>query len=219
MKKAMKIAISVIVVAIVLAASSYLVYSNHHIQKKYQRSFYNNSVNYTIDPFSNASGVMFTVNFTLNHYSGGSIQFIPTVILNSSYSPNTHSENSTIFNLSKNSTYGVTFFPRVYIYPEGSTPGAGKYAYILYGSSYGAAGPCLLWDNNGFWGASSIPYHLDRGTYNVSCELTFKSIEPSQQLLNVTSAHSVVNLVSFEVLSSVNIDGGFSVSNLTESVR
>ena len=216
MRKAFKIIFSLIVISIVLSASSYLIYSNYHIQKNYQVSFSGNAYNYSVDPYNNSSGAMFMLNFTLADFSGGSIQFTPTVILNSSYSPDTYQENSTIFNLSNNSSYGIMFYPNAYIYPQDNTPGAGNYAtYVYGGSSMSTGGPVIMWHNNGNWNIPFSSLHLAAGTYNISYRLMFNNTEPGHSALNVTNASSVVNLISFRVSATVNLHGTFSVQNLT----
>lgn len=208
---------SIIVLAVIGVA--FLMYVPEIFQKKFSHPFQPNSEEYSIDPFTNASGVMFTINMTLSDFSGGSIVFYPTITVKSVYSPISPQENSTILQLSYNTNYSLLFYPLVVVTPLGNTPGAGHYELLNSNTtSFVAAGPVLLWTAGKYWNVPMTSLSLSRGTYSVTYQLMFVSIEPNQTELNVTSASSVVNLAAFSLTSSTTLSGRISIHGLTAFV-
>lgn len=217
MRKEIKIILVVVIAATVLTASYYALFVRESTEKTFQAELHGNTEHYVLDPFNNTSGPIFTINLTVDNSVPGTISLEPTVILNSTYSPNDTQESSLLFNLSKeNPLYGTEFTSKVYIYPTGDTPGSGNYAMYLYSNVViGAAGPVLMWNNNGHWTVESSAIYLNRGTYNISDQINILSIQPSQELVKVANASSVINLVSFGLSYTTAYFGNFSISNIT----
>ena len=207
---------SIVILAVI--GISFLMYVPEIFHKSFTHPFLARSEEYSIDPFVNSSGVMFTVNLTLSDFSGGSLVFYPTIAVKSVYLPATPQENNTILQLSIDTNYSVLFYPVVVATPLDNTPGAGHYELLNSNTtSFVAAGPVLLWTAGKYWDVPMTSLSLSRGTYGITYQLMFVSIEPSQNTLNVTSASSVVNLAAFSLTSTTTLAGRISVSGLAAS--
>lgn len=216
MRRLVKVIISIAVVVTMISAVIYTVFESDHYNRTYSHNFYNNSVNATIDPFNNTTGTMFTVNFTISDYSGGPITFTLNYIINSSYTPSTYAENTTLFNLGNNTSYGISFYSNTMIKPLGNTRGAGEYNLFLpITGIFTAAGPVLEWNSNGIWNIPMKPFNLPAGQYNVSYEMKYINIEPQKGLTSVDNGSSTLNILSFEASSSTSMFGNMQINNLT----
>ena len=215
MNRSTMVAVSVAVAVIIVVSGLYLFDSTYRVNRDYVKTFSNNSVNYTIDPFANSSGTMFTVNFTLVNFTGGDVEFIPTVILDSSFTPDNSESAAMLFNLSKNGPYGFQMYADANIYSTGGAKGEGQNPmHLTNTSSFTAGGLILLWNDNGNWDMASPGQYLGAGTYDISYNLLFNSTQDRQAALNLTSGRAVVNLISFEFSSMVKMNSGFTVENL-----
>jgi len=208
------IAAVVVVLIVVLSAFSISYYYSHRtVERKTIVSLPLMDENFTLDPFNNTSGMLFTVTFNLTGFPGGTVDLVSECMIHSIYLPDTYSENSTIFNMGKNSSYGIRVSSSS-LFLE--TPLA-EYGWIAGNTSlFYTGGPVLEWNNQGLWSWSG-KLALPPGNYTVSDKLWYVSAEPSQAQLNVTHANSWVNLVSVELDAWIN-SGSLTVSEVAVSL-
>ena len=229
MRRLLKVIIAAVLIFSVITGSTYVYATGDHFSKDIfvnsgQRTFY-------VDPYNNSTGAVFVINFSLEHYSGGSIAFTPIFTVNSS--PQNITETNLITNLTTttqngthSSPYYAIFSMKVMISPAANNPGYGNFNYLQEPS--GISGPMgstgvgtvvVLW--NGFSGDSlsvaMSSINIPQGNYNVSVTLILYTHQPPQALLNLKSARAWVNLTSFEIMSHTTFNGVLRVSNLSVS--
>ena len=211
---------TIVVVAAVLAVafSGYSIfhfYSQKNAEKVTDLSLHSIYENYTVDPFVNTSGVMFTVTFNLSDFPGGTIELTPNIVLYSTHLPDSYAKNSSMFNLTRNGSYGIDFtstssfaktnHSRVY-------SGQEDVWLIQNESSFSAAGSVLQWNDSGIWSIDSGKLLLPPGTYSVTSRIWFMSLQPTQEQLNLTYADAWVSLYSFQVSAWISHGSSFTLS-------
>ena len=204
---------------LVVALSGYSIihfYSQRNVEKITDLSLPSVYENYTVDPFNNTSGTMFTVTFNLSGFPGGTVELTPNVVLYSTHLPDSYAKNSSIFNLTRDGSYGIGFTStssfaktnqsRVY-------SGQEDVWLIQNESSFSAAGSVLQWNDSGIWSIDSGKLLLPPGTYSVTSTIWFMSLQPSQEQLNLTYADAWVSLYSFQVSAWISPGSSFTLSN------
>ena len=211
-------AIVAVAAVLVVAFSGYSIfhfYSQRNVEKITDLPLPSIYENYTIDPFINTSGVMFTVTFNLSDFPGGTIELTPNIVLYSTHLPDSYAKNSSMFNLTKTGSYGIGFTStssfaktnqsRVY-------SGQEDVWLIQNESSFSAAGSVLQWNDSGIWSIDSGKLQLPPGTYSVTSSVRFMSLQPTQEQLNLTYADAWVTLYSFQVSTWISPGSSFTLS-------
>ena len=231
MKRLIKVIIAVVLIACVISGSTYAYTTGDHFSKDVFVSLNHGPYLYYVNPFNNSTNKLFTLNFSLNHYAGGPIAFIPGFAVNST--PENLSETNHIMNLTAHMENGTYFSPYyaifsmdVLISPYTNNPGYGNFNYFQ--GPAGITGPMgstgvgtvlVLW--NEFSGDNLTvamgSIDIPQGNYNVSVTLMLYAVQPSQSLLNLTDVRTWVNLTSLEIMSQTTFNGVLEVSNLSVS--
>lgn len=215
------IAAVAVVLIVVLSAFSFFYYDSHRkVEKEIIVPLPSNYVNYSVDPFSNASGTMFRVAFNITDFPGGTVELVPNVAIYSKYTPDSYAKNSSIFNLTRNESYGIGFTSSsIFVKTNKSLLYSGmEYGWAVQnGTMITAGGSVLQFNNNGIWPVEPGKLTLPSGNYSVIDKVWFTSVHPSHAELNVTYANAWVNLHSLELGAWIAPDGSLNVGNAAVS--
>ncbi len=220
MKRSSVAAVFFVVAAIIVAvvAADFFMFISQQFPKEATAAIPGSSHSFSLDPFNNTSGTMFTLSMTLSDYRGGLLTLDTVIAIKSTYFPATPAENVTLFRLTQGTPYAVAFFPVVTATTLGRNTGSGHSRISNSNtSSLVAGGPVLIWTAGSDWVVPMTSMDLPAGSYSISYQLMFTSIEPGQSALNVTSAASSVRLVDLQASSTTTFFGGIQLSNITAS--
>ncbi len=209
-------AVAVVLIVVFSAYSIFYHNSQSKVEKNISVPFPSIHYNYTVDPFNNTSGTMFTITFNITDFPGGSVELVPNVVIHSAYLPDNYAKTSSIFNLTRNSSYGISFTSSsLFVKTNKSLLYSGQeYGWTVQnGTLISAGGSVLQWNNNGIWPISPGKLVLPSGNYSVTDKVWFTSLQPSQAQLNVTYAHAWVNLYSLELNAWISPDSSLTLSN------
>lgn len=213
----------VIAASIIIAASIFLYISGDYFNKTANVNLSVSSYQSYVDPFNNSTSTPFSVNFSLNHYSGGPITFAPYFQVNSSITNQSLANSiwnltTTTQNNSQSSPYWSVFYLNLMISPDRSNSHYGNFYYFQpQVGSVGLGHDVILWNqfSRDNVSVSTSPINLPSGSYNVSIMLKFQAGQPSQTMLNLTNGTAWVVLNSLQITSHTSFNGHISVSNVT----
>lgn len=223
MMKGGRIIIAVAISVVVIAGSLYVYTSGDHFSKSKYATLNGESPKTNINPFDNSTQTAFTINFTMSHYSGGPVTFIPSFSVNSSVSNlsevnSIYNDTTTTHNGYSSSPYWDTFVLNVHIFPLKGSPEYGHFNYFQPETgSTGIGTDTILWSQwaGGIYSVYMNSINLPAGNYNVTVLLKYMGHQPSQSYLNLTNGSAWVNLNSLEIQSTTSLGGGFEISNLS----